>query len=140
MDPASAIGVASSVLAFIDFSVKLVKGAVEIYRDGTTSENARIEDVVRDLKVRSEAMKASKTAKTEAEKSIVKLAEECHKVSGSSLALLEQMSVKNQKHSKLGSLKAALITSRKRKTVAEFQAQLQEYRAQILLNLQLVLQ
>lgn len=142
MDPATAIGVASSVLAFLDFSVKVVNGAVEIYRsaDGTTAENFHFENVTRDMHSRTESMKKHSTAKTGAEQSIVKLAEECHKLSGRMINLLEETKVKGGKRSKLGSLQAAILVGKKKKDVAELEGQMQEYRAQILLNLQLVLQ
>ncbi len=46
MDPASAIGVASAALTFVDFGVKIVKGAVHLHRagdvDGDVSEDIAI--------------------------------------------------------------------------------------------------
>ncbi|KAG7143103.1 hypothetical protein HYQ45_000570 [Verticillium longisporum] len=33
MDPVSAIGVASAVLNFVDFSIKIVRGSIQIYGD-----------------------------------------------------------------------------------------------------------
>lgn len=82
MDPATAIGVGSSVLAFLDVSIKVVNGAVEIYHsaEGMTSENAHLEKVTRDMKSCSESMMKRDTAvRTAEEQSIVSIAEECHK-------------------------------------------------------------
>lgn len=39
MDPASAIGVTSAVLSFVDFSYKIVRGAVHIYGDASSKVN-----------------------------------------------------------------------------------------------------
>ncbi|KAF5964688.1 hypothetical protein FCOIX_13304 [Fusarium coicis] len=41
LDPVTAIGLASSIVAFVDFSAKLVKGSIEIYQvsDGTPTED-----------------------------------------------------------------------------------------------------
>lgn len=142
MDPATAIGVASSVLAFLDFSIKVANGAVEIYHsvEGMTSENAHLENVARDMKSRAKSLKQDTVARTEEEKSIVELAEECYRISDRMMGLLKETKVKGGRHSKFGSLKAAFVGKRKEKDVAELKSQLQEYRAQILLNLQLVLQ
>lgn len=142
MDPASAIGVASSVLAFLDFSIKVVNGAVEIYHsaEGTTSGNARLEDVVRDLQSRTESMKQHSTARTVEEQNIVNLAEGCHKVSGRMLSLLDETKIKGGKRRVFESLSAAIRARRNKGEVAELQTQIQEYRAQILLNLQFILQ
>lgn len=141
MDSATAVGVASSVLAFLDFSIKVVNGAVEIYRsiDGTTSENFHLEKVARDMKSRTESMKQHTAARTVEEKSIVDLAEKCYDVSERMLGLLKETKVKDGKRSKLGSLQAAILVRRKKKDVAELQSQIREYREQILLNLQFVL-
>lgn len=142
MDPATAFGVASSVLAFLDFSIKVVNGAVEIYQstDGMTSETMHLENVARDMKTRTESMKQKTAARTVEEKSIVELAEKCFKISERMSGLLKEMKLKGGKHSKLGSLQAAILGKRRKKDVAELQRQIGEYRAQILLNLHLVLQ
>ncbi|KAI1394304.1 uncharacterized protein F4822DRAFT_424781 [Hypoxylon trugodes] len=61
MDPISALSVASAVIAFVDFSWKIVTGAAEIYRsvEGTTNENARLEDIVQDLETISKRLSSS---------------------------------------------------------------------------------
>ncbi|KAH0429597.1 hypothetical protein CcaCcLH18_08297 [Colletotrichum camelliae] len=45
MDPVTAIGLVSGILAFIDFSTKLVRGATQIYasKSGTPEDNNTIE-------------------------------------------------------------------------------------------------
>lgn len=143
MDPASAIGVASSVLSFINFSLDLISDAVEIHHsrtaDATLSQHARLEDVVRDLASRSESMSQDTTAQTGAENSIRNLAEKCHETSTRLLVLLQEIKFKGRKRSKVNSLQAAFVASRKKKIVAELKDQLQGYRSQILLNLQIVL-
>ncbi|EFX03145.1 hypothetical protein CMQ_3074 [Grosmannia clavigera kw1407] len=52
MDPVTAIGLASSIIAFVDFGWKLIKGAKEIYdaADGTLEENRSREAVVLEMK------------------------------------------------------------------------------------------
>ncbi|KAK3997940.1 hypothetical protein QBC44DRAFT_376376 [Cladorrhinum sp. PSN332] len=46
MDPASSIELASGILSFILFAGKLIKGGVEIYRNGDLSDNATLQDVI----------------------------------------------------------------------------------------------
>lgn len=51
MDPLSAIGIAASIVQFLDFSQKLVSGTLELYRasDGATSYNSHLEYITNDL-------------------------------------------------------------------------------------------
>jgi hypothetical protein len=51
MDPITAIGLASSILTFIDFAGKIVSGTYEILHSetGATAENAHVETIVKDL-------------------------------------------------------------------------------------------
>lgn len=79
MDPVSAVGLASSVLTFVEFSWNLVGGAMEIYRsvDGTLVENARLDDVQDDLDSLSDLLSAQPTCKTRAERKIARVAKDC---------------------------------------------------------------
>lgn len=51
MDPLTALGLAASVVQFLDFSGKLVSGAFVLYKsvDGATSLNSCLEHIARDL-------------------------------------------------------------------------------------------
>ena len=51
MDPFTAIGLAASIVQFLEFGRKLVSGAVEIYQnvDGATSSNILLERITADL-------------------------------------------------------------------------------------------
>jgi len=52
MDPFTAIGLASNILSFIDFSAQLINGAREIYDSttGTTEDNKSRESIVNEMK------------------------------------------------------------------------------------------
>ena len=56
MDPLSALGLAGTVLQFIDFAYKLVSGSVEIYKStgGLTAENEFLEVIAEDVRQRSD--------------------------------------------------------------------------------------
>ncbi len=51
MDPFAAIGLAASIVQFLDFSQKLVSGTLELYRavGGATSSNTLLEYITKDL-------------------------------------------------------------------------------------------
>ncbi|CAI4213161.1 unnamed protein product [Parascedosporium putredinis] len=95
MDPASAVGLASSILTFIDFSVKLVSGALEVYRsaDGTLEENARLERVIGDFDVVAGELACQASGGTRAERSIRELALECRPDAELLVGLLRSLKV-----------------------------------------------
>lgn len=111
MDPFTAIGLASSVVQFVDFSTKLICGAREIYYSttGTTEENASLELVVTEMKAWSSKLQYyGPSAQSEEEKAIHSLAAECQKLSDKILELIEKTKPKNQK-SKTQVVFAAMI-------------------------------
>jgi hypothetical protein len=51
MDPLTAIGLASSIVQFVDYTTKLIQGAKEIYISvsGTTEENKSLETITKEM-------------------------------------------------------------------------------------------
>ncbi|KAK0667031.1 hypothetical protein QBC41DRAFT_324721 [Cercophora samala] len=94
MDFAAAIGVVSGILSFVTFASKLVKGAVEIYRQGSLDENSTLEDVV-DRIDRFHANLGHTLSKphgmSDEERDLCALAEECRRISTELLRLLRSM-------------------------------------------------
>lgn len=137
MDPVSAIGVASAIVAFVDFSWNLVTGTWEIYHslDGVTAENARLEDVTDDLGSLVQALKADVPVKTKAEKNIRRLAQDCEEDAKTLKALLDEMKVPGRRRLFWKSLNAKWKSILNRDEVARLKSQLQETRAEIQLNL-----
>lgn len=142
MDPASAIGVASSVLAFIDFSWKLIHGTVEIYRspDGTSDENARLEDVMDDVKSLAESLQAGVSVRTKAERNIKRLAQDCQEDAEELLGLLSEMKVPGKRKTVWRSLGAKWMSILKKEKVTDLRSRLHDSRADLMLNLTLLLQ
>lgn len=94
MDPLSAIGLVGNVLAFIDFSVGLLKGAREIHSslDGTLDENKSRETVMREAQRFSLLLqKADGPPGPVQDAGISALVKECHGISTTLLALLEKI-------------------------------------------------
>ncbi|KAK3391380.1 hypothetical protein B0T20DRAFT_77908 [Sordaria brevicollis] len=69
MEPASAIGIASSVIAFLEFGVKVISAAKTIYdsKDGILPQHAAIEQHIRDLLASSPNLNTKSSGKVSAE-------------------------------------------------------------------------
>lgn len=137
MDPVSAIGIASAIVAFLDFSWNLVTGTWEIYqsRDGVTAKNARLEDVTDDLESLAEALKADVPVKTMAERNIRRLARDCEEDAKTLKALLDEMKVPGTRRLFWKSLSAKWKSILNRDEVARLKSQLQEFRGEIQLHI-----
>jgi hypothetical protein len=110
MDPLTAIGLAASIVSFVDFGFKLVKGTIEIYEtaDGTLPENRSREAVtaaMKDLATRLTPPQSSLVTKEE--KQLYHLAMECRAICDDLLDLLNRLKPENMS-SKRQSLWAAV--------------------------------
>lgn len=141
MDPVSAIGLASSILTFVEFAWGLIGGAVEIYRslDGTLNENARLDDVRDDLDYLSDLLILQPTCRTRAERRIARVAEGCHADSKELQGLLKEIAGPRNNQAFWRSLKTSWLSIKSRKDVTELKDRLQEYRSEVLLNVILLL-
>lgn len=141
MDPLSAIGLASAIVAFVDFSWNLVTGTWEIYHslDGVAAENARLEDVTDDLESLTQALEAKFPVKTKAEKNIQRLAEDCKEDAKTLKDLLDEMKAPGRRRFFWKSLNAKWKSILNKDEVARLKSQLQETRAEIQLNLTAIL-
>lgn len=143
MDPISAIGVASAIVAFVDFSWDLVTGTWEIYNslDGVNAENARLEDVTDKLASLTLAInvKSDIPVLTAAEKNIQGLAKDCITCAKKLQHLLDGMKAPGGK----GLLRKALIAKLKsiwnKNELSGLERQLRNIRAQIQLNITVIL-
>ena len=135
MDPASAIGVAAGVIAFIDASYKIIKSADELYRseNGSTKENAQIGKIVEDLKEYSLDLSTSHNYTTKHERAIEALAKDCATLSDEIIEILERL--KLSKKSRRRSFAKIWSTKQKKNEIAALEGRLGEYRAQINLRL-----
>ena len=140
MDPITAIGLASSILTFIDYANKIVSGTYEVYKSvtGTTEENAHIDTIISDLREVADGLDSDLVGKTKHERALKELAAKCEKLSTELLSLLERLTQSGQ-HSTWKSLKVKINSMRKEKEVAGMEKRLGEYRSQILLRLTVML-
>lgn len=144
MDPASAIGVASSVLAFVDFSWKLVAGTWEIYQglDGNDIEDVQVEDVVEDFEMLTaplENLGKPSPKQTTAERNIRRLARACLEDSTTIIELLSKMKVKGPRT--VGkSFRATWIRMLNKGELSELKTRVQSHRQDILVNIAIMIQ
>ncbi|KAF4472943.1 P-loop containing nucleoside triphosphate hydrolase [Fusarium albosuccineum] len=116
MDPLTAIGLASNIIAFIDFSAKVISGAVEIHETfsgdsaGLTEGNRSTLTVATEMKhLASKLQPPDQTQLTGDDKALCALAKECEGLSSQITALLEKVKAQGKK-SRRSSLKAAFKT------------------------------
>ncbi|KAJ3543630.1 hypothetical protein NM208_g3473 [Fusarium decemcellulare] len=113
MDPLTAVSLASNIISFIDFSAKVISGAVEIHATfsgdsaGLTEENRSTLAVVTEMRhLASKLQPPGQSQLTGNEKALCALAKECEDLSQKIIGLIEKARSKGGK-SRLSSLKAA---------------------------------
>lgn len=135
MEALAAIGLASAIVQFVDFSSTLVSGAREIYSSasGAKTESDAADqsiDRLRDLTRRLPRIVLT-AAMTPDEKRLVALKDGCHDVSHELGEILGAGRAKTP-GSKRASLRASWNTIRNTKKVANLQSRLDRYRAEVL--------
>ena len=133
-----AVGFASSILTFIDFSQQLISGTFEVIKSGSTSENTHVSNVVNDLRDVTKELSNRPRGYSKHEDALQTLASECQELSEELQKLLEKLMV-TAESSKWKSAKVALRSMWKKGEVAELENRLGKYRSQVLLRLVLIL-
>ncbi|KAF5699804.1 hypothetical protein FGLOB1_11166 [Fusarium globosum] len=137
LDPVTAIGLASSIVAFVDFSAKLVKGSIEIYQasDGTLTENRNSQAVAGAMERFAARLVIQQPSQLFGEeKELVDLAKNCHVVCLELLNLLGRIKPKDLS-SKRQSLWAALKNRFHEGERKELENRLDTYRRQLELHM-----
>lgn len=124
-----AIGLASSIITFIDVAYKIVQGAHEVYisQDGAIKSNDHTGVVVSDLQRVTADLRANQLSSADHE--LITLSNKCHDLSGELLQLLHKFLPKTP--GKWQSFVAACRILRKQKEAASMEASLDRYRQQI---------
>src|ERR1700759_4279575 len=93
MDPVSAIGFASAILTFVDFSCNLIKGSYEIYQSasGITTDHVRIGTVLDDLQGVTAALQSDLKGDSPHLKDLRQLSVDCGNVAQELSAILKDM-------------------------------------------------
>lgn len=141
MDPLTVISLASSLITFVDFASKIVKGTYEVYSSttGTSADNAHINRIIVDLQDVAADLDTDTIGKSKQERAMKDLASKCSKVSDDLLLLLNNIKSKGSP-STLKSLKSVYASIRKQKEITGLEKRLDDYRSQILIRLTIILQ
>lgn len=141
MEPASAIGLASSIITFIDFSSKLISGAVIYYSaNGAPQENVRIQDMVNDLDSITNELSRHNSLGSKLERDVHHLAQDCLEDCKELSRLLGKLQISpGARRKSWKSFKASWTGLRSKGQITELRDRLQEYRSEILLKVSLML-
>jgi len=134
MDP---VGLAASVLTFIDFATKLIRGTLEIYKSasGATEENVHITTITKDLEESTINLCTIPDAKNDPE--LIKISNDCQILASQ---LLEELNNLRERHGNAWrSFTAACAILRKQKSILSMEARLNDYRQQVQLRLTVLL-
>ena len=137
MDPITAIGFAANILTFIDYSAKVIAGAIEIYdsASSTTEECRSCETVVTEMRRFAAKLQPPENAQLSGEeRALCNLATECASLAKQIVDLLEKIKPKSRK-SKASSFYAGLKTKMYEGERRRLEEQLSHCRAQLDLQL-----
>lgn len=141
MDPVSAIGLASSILTFIDIGYKVVTGTLETAQTGRAPHTEHIDAVAHDLDSALANFKHPVSPNpSQPEKALVEISIRCQALLKELLGLLEGFKVEAAKPGvSWDAFKVAIRRVRKNSKVQQLQMSLIEYRAEILVHLVTIL-
>lgn len=137
MDPVTAVGLASSVAAFIALGTSLVKGAIKIHEslDGNLDENRSREAIAGEMKrLAAQLLPPDGSSLAGEDKSLCLLAAECRDLSTKLLELLGRIKPKDPQ-SKSQSLWSALKNKVNEKEKADLELRLDHCRSQLVVHL-----
>lgn len=136
MDPLTAIGLAGNIIAFIDFSFKLISGVSKVLESssGMTPENANLSALVEDVNSVTKDLISDVPARTENEKMLCILATNCHALSGEISETLKKLKI-GDKRSKRQGMMVKIRSMRKEKDIEAIERQLHSYQSEILIRL-----
>lgn len=146
MDPASAVGLASAIVQFVDFTSKLISVTHKLHvsTSGATAEHLELEDLTHNLLQLSEDATPHNVPNTAAlsreERALISLGENCREVSDELLRVLQSLRVKGGSQKGWKSFYVALKSVWKEGEIVALQQRLDRIRnvmsTKILFNLQ----
>jgi hypothetical protein len=141
MDPLSAVGLVGTLVQLLDFSIKLVSKAGEIYTsaEGATVRNIELDAIAHNMlslskRVRNRARKTCAYAVSEDKKALETLTEHCNKVGEELINALQKAKVQGS-HRRWKSVRQALKTVLGGDQIQELYNRLKQYREQIVVVL-----
>jgi len=134
MDPFAAIGLASAIVQFVDFSCKLISEGQELYRsaDGALKRNIELTEITTDLKSVTEPLAVMQPAPTSPDEvALQSLAVSCRDESKKLLKILENLEIpKDTQRKTWHVIRQTLQSAKKRERIGEIETRLEKLRGQ----------
>lgn len=137
MDPFLALGLASNVVTFIDFTGKLISGSLELYNsaDGASASHKVLEDVTKDLEKLCDGLIPTRSnilesGPSDTEMILLPLLESCRKLGHELLTVLEGIKVQGRRGA-WKSARQALKCAWRANEIKNYKEQLDLYRSQL---------
>ncbi|KAI2781764.1 hypothetical protein F4815DRAFT_74293 [Daldinia loculata] len=142
MEALVAVGLASNVLQFVDFSAKLIRISNELRNDAASSENRDHQVITTHLKALAQgisdsakAISQTSTTASPEEKALQPVADECCKLADSLLTRLKKCGIQHgQNNSRLQRVKTAFRVIWNKKEIEEISNRLQFFRSELTLH------
>ena len=135
MEALAAIGLASAIVQFVDFSSRLIAGAKEAYTSasGMTAASEDSDVLINNLKDLTGRLKVRTTGNvlSAEDERLIALKRGCEKLSCELQEVLQKTRAR-KKGSKLSSIKASLKAQSQREKLASLEKRLDSYRSEIL--------
>ena len=133
MEAIAAVGLASNIVSFVDFTCKLIAGAKTIYHStsGLSEDNAVLDVIVTDLRRMSADLIKSPSQTSRNSSGLAALAAECEEIGKELSDALRDLKVKSRNR-KWGSFQAALKEVWKDNRIAKLQKRLDALRTQVI--------
>ncbi|KAK8047371.1 hypothetical protein PG996_015435 [Apiospora saccharicola] len=136
MDPLSAFGLATNILAFVEFSCKLVADARAIYKsaEGASDNNRTLETIATQITAKNSQLVSSPTYPKE----LQVLCDECDKVANELLAAIKKLRAKGR-NNRWGCFKVALRETWGQGKIESLDKRLQQLQKQLTIQMQFLL-
>jgi len=145
MDPVSAFGLAASVVQFIDFTERLLRGTYYIYKSATTTGDTKINfdliTVTSSLKTLNEDLQSSLIRETadgrtipKSEQEIGKICKDCSELADQLITGLEKLRLQRQ-DDLWESFRRALQTIWSKKQIESLEKRLEAFRMHLMLQI-----
>jgi hypothetical protein len=145
MDPLTALGLASSIVQFVDFGCKVVSKSHELYRSaaGASIENIEYESIIHDLTNLNARLTLEPSARSNRDlksnnQALGDLCSGCNDIAAELLAVLEQAKVQG-KHRRWKTLAQVLRSTWSDAKISEISARLDRYRQELNTHILVVL-
>lgn len=155
-DPLSALSLASSIVQFVDFTIKLVTDGYELYEKGVLAQDDELRLITRDLTRLTKSFANSSSSardlartlmredsetkpEVDSEVNLYLLASSCQELGDELLSILESLRPERTR-SGLESFRLSLKSMRKRRKINDIRGRLERYQSQLVMHLTSILQ